>query len=434
MTQLHSPTEPGTPLRIAFVPSHHFGAVGPGSDFAQRVDTLWSYLSQHVFFKRYLSRIAAWRLDATRSDDMSPQQSALFAHEPVVLQWVQSAVPGFDPQNGDTIVFFVGQPAAGNVSGHSRLEKRGISPYEAPVNWVTMAIGEEVVLVHEFSHAFGHLGDEYQSHRTIDNTVPPAYPNVADKSPGCTCQDKWGAMWGLEVHPHPDQLPAMGPSSFRIGCYPDANAPNWSKPTDGPTGDGFCLMGMGGRGLPQFAYLPFCPVCQRHLEQLIHRYGTGETVVTFDRYPDGARITQPVLLQGPEFLAYGVALAPDPEHYAPAVKAQPAILPGAYGATQHCLAMVLENDPAQHVARNIRLAFDWPLQAVTITFHGATARYHLEAYDQAGHPIPGAVAYQDAVLHQGPHTITVRDAQNRIRQVEFGEDQSVTIITELRYR
>jgi hypothetical protein len=424
MPKIHEPTEAGTPLRLVFVPSSHFtDAGGPGiGDYVPRVDTLWAKFSQHVFFRRYLSRVAAWRLDIPSGTDKrpNPAERDLFGNEIEVLNWVQSRVPQFNPENGDVIVFFVGMPAAGNVRGTSIEEKRGnLLSYEAEVSWVNMAIGGEGAFVHEFGHAFGHLGDEYGGNWV--NTARPEYPNVAEQVPGYACQDKWGDMLDLAFHPHPDLGHLAGQYTGQIGCFANAHALNWYKPTDHA-----CLMNQCG------SEWPFCPVCHRHLEKLMHRYGRGELVITFDHYPDGAQIAQPVLLKGNEFLAFGVAFAPDPIHYAAGLSTQPAILPGGYGARGNCLAMVEEGNPQQHVSRNIHMAFDWPLKEVSVTFHGATARYHLEAYDENSNPI--AISHQNAVLHQGPHRITVSDPQNRIRKVEFGEDQSITIITKLRYR
>ena len=78
------------------------------------------------------------------------------------------------------------------------------------------------------------------------------------------------------------------------------------------------------------------------------------------------------------------------------------------------------------------MRFDWALTEVTITFHGADSLYELTAYDALGTSL--GRAQTQAALGGGPHTITVSDARGRIRKVEFGEERSVTIITELRYR
>ncbi len=406
-TQLHAATEPGAPLRIVFVPSHHYGQVGPGSDFAKRVDKMWGLFKNHVFFRRYLSRISAWRIDAIRQNDMNPNSPDLFGNDAVILKWVQSEVSGFDPKKGDVFVFCVGLRENGNVRSDQNPPQ------------VTMAFGGEASIVHELGHAIGNLGDEYGGNWV--NQAHPEHANVAENAPGYTCQEKWGDMMGLVVHAHPALPQIANNYPTKIGCFANAHALNWYKPTDH-----HCLMNQCG------SEWPFCPVCQRRLEKVMHRYGTGETTVTFESLPDGFEIKQPLLLKGNEFLAYGVKFSPAPHHYAASLKTQPAILTGGFGAPQNYLGMVQENNHQQPVSRNISIAFDWPLKEVKITFYGATSRYHLQAYDAAGNLL--ATAYQNAFLHQGPFQITVRDSQNNIRKVEFGEDQSITVITKIQYR
>lgn len=440
-TRLHAPKEPGKPLRIVFVPSHHYTEpdkpddsidllpqyrnpiqwllqriyafiqvifrlavwrkIPPNSDYIHYVDKMWSHLSKHVFYRRYLNRMEVWRVDWTRTDDMK----SIFPTERKVRQLVQKKAAGFKPENSDIIVFCIGDKDQGNTRGEP--------------GFVQMAKDMGWYFVHEFSHSFGRLADEYP--RTTRNTAPPDSPNVAEeKRPGYTCKDKWADMFGLIVHAHPDVSNQTGHYQAKIGCHKNAGAVNWYKPTEK-----YCIMSQQG---PEW---PYCPVCQRHVEKLMHRYGTGETVVSFERYPDGAKITKQALLKGNEFLAYGAAFAPDPSHYEPNLKGQPAILNGSHSVTGNHLA-ITEAGKYKHSMRNIHITFDWPLKEVTITFYGATSPYHLEAYDKNGAPI--AKNHQQAVLKQGPFKVTVKDPKKRIRKVEFGHDVSITAITELRFR
>ncbi|NOZ00192.1 MAG: hypothetical protein GXP40_13485 [Chloroflexi bacterium] len=436
-TKLHTPKEPGKPLRIVFVPSHHYAKpdlpeilpwyrnplqwlvqriyyfirtifrlaewrkIPPNSDYIRHVDKMWSDLSKHVFYRRYLNRMEVWRIDWTRSDDMK----AAIPAESKVRQLVKNKAQGFNSDNSDVIVFCIGEKDQGNTRGEP--------------NFVQMARDMHRYFIHEFSHSFGGLADEYP--RTTRNTAPPVSPNVAEeKRPGYTCKDKWGDMFGLVVHAHPDVSSRTGQYQAKVGCYQNAAATNWYKPTEK-----YCVMSQQG---PEW---PYCPVCQRHLEKLMHRYGTGETVVTFDRYPDGAKITKPVLLKGNEFLAHGIAFAPDPSHYEPQAKGQPAILKNSYGVPGNYLA-ITDAGKYKHNMRNLHITFDWPQKEVTVTFYGATSPYHLEAYDKNGTPV--AKSLQNAVLNQGPFQVTVKDPKNRIHKVEFGHDVSITAITELRYR
>ena len=330
-TQLLQPTDPGTPLRVVFVPSSHYTEPGGAglADFNQRVSTMFSNLSNHVFFRRYLDRMAVWRIDSTTTKDLSTdsRDRNIFGNDAEVLKWVQKKVPDFEPANDDVVVFCMGVPAAGNIRGDHRSAKQ-------PMNVVNMAFDGAGAFVHEFGHAFADLGDEYSPQKTPP-APQPSDPNIAlQNSPGYTCNDKWGELLGLTYHPHPDVPDMMREftTNDTVGCVhiTGSRASNWYRPVNYNR----CIMDKGG------TEYPFCPVCHRHLEKLMHGYGTGETRVTFDRLPDGHEITQPLGLQGNEFLPLGVAFEPDPIHYAARLKTQPAVLQGAYGAAKNCLAMV----------------------------------------------------------------------------------------------
>lgn len=400
MPQIYQATEPGTPWRVVFVPSSQWTQTGMNSDYAVRVGKMWYDFARHTFFHRFLGRISAWRIDRQLTNDLKSPHN--FPDEPRVLSLVKNEVPSFDIANRDMVVFVYGG------SGHTRGDP----------NWLLIERGQENAFVHEIGHAFCGLGDEYYNPHPAQ--VSPRYPNLADNQSGSTCQDKWGDMLGLVVHPHPD-LAHLSLPTQQIGCvFHRQSYPNWAAPTAG-----YCIMDKQGNDYP------YCPVCQRHVEGLMRRYGDGDIRYTFDSLPDGLKITTPRLLTGNEFLAYGLRASPDPVHYAANLQTQPAVVMAGPNGDTPCLGMVEAGNVNQAVSRNIRLHFDWPLSLVALSFWGASARYHLQAYDGQGQHIRSE--YQDAILHTGPFEISLSDPQGRIRMVEFGEDTAITLIREIRY-
>jgi hypothetical protein len=401
MQQLHQATENGNPLRIAFV-AVHTRTTGPGSDYDTSVQGMWSSLAQHVYFRQYVQRISAWRIDAQRNDDLNTDITVPYIHQANVLQLIQSEIPDFDQNNGDVMVF------CGPTNGQTR----------ADPNVLQIAEGRESAFLHEFGHGFGGLGDEYNKPYTAQ--AIPQSPNLADSNSGTTCFDKWGDMIGLAVHPHPD-LAHLQLSQQLVGCVQSNHSYiNWSVPTNN-----YCIMYASN------SLHPFCPVCYRHIEGLMRRYGSGEISFAFDQLPDGHNITSKRLLIGNEFLARGLALTIDPIHYAPTLTTQPAIVMAGGQNNIPSLTMAVQGNVDQLASRNIQMWFHWPVSRVRIKFRGASMPYDLVAYDSASNEV--ARAQQTAVFNQGSQDVEVSTQQPGITMVEFGEDRSVTLIERISY-
>ncbi len=98
------------------------------------------------------------------------------------------------------------------------------------------------VVIHEFGHSFGGLGDEYNS--VYEATVDPWFPNIASMTPGYTCDDKWG---------HLMHLPG-------VGCFQNAGATNWYRPTYSD-----CVMRYISRD-------HHCPVCSEVVQSHLDRF------------------------------------------------------------------------------------------------------------------------------------------------------------------
>jgi hypothetical protein len=99
------------------------------------------------------------------------------------------------------------------------------------------------VLTHEFGHTFGGLGDEYSY-----SAAYPEYKAIAANYPNCDVEgcSKW--------------------ASFNQGCFAGCGVDELFRPTDNN-----CLM-------KRYTNV-FCPICARHIEELLNNYVIGSPAV-----------------------------------------------------------------------------------------------------------------------------------------------------------
>jgi hypothetical protein len=161
-----------------------------------------------------------------------------------------------DYEQGDQIVFIT----------HSENYRRDAGERARPItrgdpNITQIESNSFYGFIHEFGHAFGRLGDEYDGAFTRPGVVPDK-ANIASDHTGNTCQDKWGDLIGVEFET-PGTWVEHRPKLRTVGCFDaleEESPGNRFKPSE----EG-CVMKNGDA-------FPFCPVCERELERLLERY------------------------------------------------------------------------------------------------------------------------------------------------------------------
>jgi serine/threonine protein kinase len=150
--------------------------------------------------------------------------------------------------------------------------------------------------------------------------------------------------------------------------------------------------------------------------------------VTFDRYPDGSRITSVTRLDGDEFDDYGIHLRSVATGSYGAGSVPYIITQGYAGTTANYLTT---GNPASPPATSagpfpLEISFSPPRSRVIIYFRGATASYELHAYDSSDHEV--ATATRNAILNGGTFSIEVAVADRVISRVVFGLPTAATIV------
>src|SRR5918911_680022 len=243
---------PGKKLDIVLVPSHYYGTkAGANPQWTADAETIRKTLLEHHFWKRYRAKINLYRLDVSLQTDFKQSGPNWAPDEEAIKAFALSKFPQtLDFKQNDQIIFVV---ESGGYDKDPMKNLPGLTMGHP--NIVTLETAKTGALVHEFGHAFGHLGDEYNQQTVL---VKSTFPNIATDQPGDKCEDKWGDLIKVVIPapgtPIEDKLWQI---SRVVGCY-DATAPNSTGKRYRPTSDA-CVMGMINDGYP------FCPVCQRQL-------------------------------------------------------------------------------------------------------------------------------------------------------------------------
>jgi len=244
-------------LDIVIVPSHHYLS-NPGEDAQWLIDAntikhkLWNY----PLFIAHRSRMNIYRLDVSIEDDF--RAGTFTPNQARIKEFVKTLLPFIDYEQNDQIIFvtysdgFRRQPGAREVG----------SPTRGDPNFLQIESSRFAVLIHEFGHSFGRLGDEYPKSYTRDVIASDA--NVASDHPGNTCVDKWGELFGTLVETDTGTWVDASASARTVGCH---NALQGGSPGSryAPTQAG-CIMDQINEEFP------FCPVCTRELESLFEIY------------------------------------------------------------------------------------------------------------------------------------------------------------------
>jgi len=228
--EFNTPSELG--LDIVFVPEGY--ALNEMNKFRDAVENYYRVLVSIEPFSRYRNVINIWRIDTTidfgaRRDPTMPR--LLIVNSSKVILFVKSLMPNLDldfSPPDDQIIVLVNTQEYGGSGGAVAVSYTG-------------AFGAQV-MIHEFGHTFGGLGDEYV---VYDSDYPAGldipYPNI----------DWDGSKWR--------DIPGTG-------AYLGA----WYRNLVRPTYDS-CIM-------RRVDYLGFCPVCIRALEARLKHYSPPITL------------------------------------------------------------------------------------------------------------------------------------------------------------
>ena len=178
-------------------------------------------------------------------------------------------------------------------------------------------------------------------------------------------------------------------------------------------------------GAPALTYMPFVG----------NEYWASGTKISFDRYLDGAPITQDTVLHGDEFSAAGILLAgaPTGSYCADATAAAILVPPHAFGGLD--FTFLSSSRPGSATGCNgvaVEVTFLQGVSEVTIVFGGATTEYVLSAYDSVGNLLGTATKMGESGA--GTSAITFSSGTTNIKRITFGHEQAITAITELHYK
>ena len=146
------------------------------------------------------------------------------------------------------------------------------------------------------------------------------------------------------------------------------------------------------------------------------------SVIAFDTFPDGTRITNDVILGGDEFSAWGLRLSAAPSG-AYCADARAAIRAGDDRFTTPFLTTASPGNTRSCNGVPVRLEFTTAVRSVTVRFSGAEEEYVLTAYDRSGRTL-GTVARLGKVGRVDELTYSSTSAN--IGYVEFGRQLAMT--------
>jgi hypothetical protein len=191
-------------LNIYFIPTHHYTDM---ASFADDIPAFRDALFAFPFYEENKEKINIFFLASASESDGCELAGNTTPYCPFdnVRALAESGC-SYDRSRGDQIVVLFDNDVIP-------------TPYARGESWediVFIGSDSSSVFVHEFSHAFGDLGDTYDG--SWDNTADPQYPNCASDAPGFTCADKWGDLIGTLSN---GQL---------VGCYQNCHAENCTGP------------------------------------------------------------------------------------------------------------------------------------------------------------------------------------------------------------
>jgi hypothetical protein len=197
-----------------------------------------------------------YRLDASITNDFKDAGGGSWSpDDETIKEFAQTNVP-LDFNQNDQIIFVIESVA------YEKDPIYGLGRTRGDPNVTKLETKKLNVVVHEFGHSFGRLGDEYNI--TVDADWKSPYPNLASIHDFDTCV-KWRDLNNVVIEAPGTWIePVPWRASRIVGCYDNTNegsAGESSRPTDQA-----CVM------RSQDDAFPFCPVCQRQLVTLLTKY------------------------------------------------------------------------------------------------------------------------------------------------------------------
>jgi len=263
-TELEVKGPPTEKLDIALVPSHFYGAdAGDNPQWVKDAEAVRKRLLEHHFWKNYRDKINIYRLDVSITNDFKKDPEGIWSpDDEIIKELAQTNLP-LDFNQNDQIIFVIESGAYEKDPIHSEGHTRG------DPNVTKLETKKLNVVVHEFGHSFGRLGDEYD--KTVDLGWKSPYPNNATPQSGDTCDDKWKDLYKVVIDAPGTWIEhELLRDERKVGCFDNTN--------EGSPGKLFrpiyqaCIM----RSNPD--EFPFCPVCQRQLVTLLSKYAPYDTV------------------------------------------------------------------------------------------------------------------------------------------------------------
>ncbi len=248
-------------LDILLVPSHYYGAnAGANGRWVNDAAAFKQRLLQHDFFSRFRKKINIYRLDASTANDFRRQGTYWVPDQARIRTFARTQAPFLDFNHNDQIIFVI--EAAGYAADPNRTP--GIGVTRGDPNILSIQSTQTHILIHEFGHSFGGLGDEYP--KIVTAAWRSTYPNIATDHPADRCSDHWSDLTDV-VFLAPGTAAANNRAARQVGCFEsqDPNSPGrLFKPSRAA-----CVMDQINDRYP------FCPVCQRHLVTLLDRFTTS---------------------------------------------------------------------------------------------------------------------------------------------------------------
>ncbi len=250
-------------LDILLVPSHYYGAnAGANGRWVNDAAAFRQRLLQHVFWSRFRKKINIYRLDASTANDFRRQGNYWVPDQTRIKTFAQAQAAFLDFNHNDQIVFVI--EAAGYAADPNRTP--GIGVTRGDPNILSIQSTQTGVLIHEFGHSFGGLGDEYP--KQVAGFWRSTYPNVATNHAADQCSDHWSDLMDV-VFLAPGTAAANNRADRQVGCF-ESQDPNSAGRLFKPSRAACVMDQINDRH-------PFCPVCQQHLMTLLDRYTTSRS-------------------------------------------------------------------------------------------------------------------------------------------------------------
>ena len=158
LIDLETHGSPAEKLDIVLVPSHYYGeSAGTNAQWIADAEAIKETLLEHHFWTQYRKKINMYRLNNSTSDDFSMIGESWRPDRQRIKDFAFGEAPFLEFSKNDQIICVM------ETDGYRNDPLvRSYGDTRGDPNIVTVESNKIMnVLVHEFGHAFGNLGDEY---------------------------------------------------------------------------------------------------------------------------------------------------------------------------------------------------------------------------------------------------------------------------------